>query len=157
MDTSVLLIGIVLLFIILIPFYYITKSNKVAKSKVNAIFAKLNENGAFQFKDFEKLNNKVVAIDEVHKGFVVIDMNVEPELVHFVNLNEIKSCRLTLESSKNPDTVEKITFEFEKKSGATNEVVPFYDVNDNLLGQVSVFETHQLAKKWYWTIGETLK
>lgn len=84
------------------------------------------------------------------------NLNQDKEKTYFVNLNEIKNCKLELETEKNSDSIEKISFVFENKRNIGNEVIPLYDVNENLLGQVSVFENHQLAKKWVGIVNETI-
>lgn len=153
MDTHVLIIGIIIFIILFVPVYYINKSNSVKKDKVVAVFKKFIN---YNFKRTENLNKKVLAIDEQNKGFLLIDLNKEIETFYFTDLKEIKNCRLSLETSKHSDSIEKIAFVLENKTNSSDEIIPFYDVNDNLIGQVSVFENHQLAKKWVSIINENL-
>lgn len=153
MDTHVIIIGLVIFLIILLPVYYINKSNSVKKNKLTTIFKKYAN---YNFDKTELLNKKILAIDAQNKGFLLIDLNKEKETSYFIDLKQIKNCKLVLETAKNSDSTDKILFVFENKSNSGEEIIPFYDVNDNLLGQVSVFENHQLAKKWIVIINENL-
>ena len=153
MDTHVLIIGLVLIVLMFVPLYYINKSNSVKKHKLQAIFNKFD---SYNFDVNEHLNKKIVAIDAKNNGFLLTNLNQDKEETYFVNLNEIKNCKLELETEKNSDSIEKISFVFENKRNTGNEVIPLYDVNENLLGQVSVFENHQLAKKWVGIVNETI-
>ena len=153
MDTHALIIGLVLILLMFVPLYYINKSNSVKKHKLQAIFDKFD---SYNFDVNEHLNKKIVAIDTKNNGFLLTNLNQDKEETYFVNLNEIKNCKLELETEKNSDSIEKISFVFENKRNTGNEVIPLYDVNENLLGQVSVFENHQLAKKWVGIVNETI-
>lgn len=153
MDTHVIIIGLVILLIILIPVYYINKSNSVKKNKLASIFKNYSN---YNFNITEHLNKKILAVDTQEKGFLLADLNKEKETSYFINLKQIKNCKLVLETAKNSDSTDKISFVFENKLNSGEETITFYDVNDNLLGQVSVYENHQLAKKWVVIINENL-
>jgi len=156
MDSSVTVIGLIILAITLVPIFFMIRSQSTNKAKIKAILAQHSNNGQFNFTLKETQNKKVLAIDEKNKGFIVIDFNYEPEEVRFVDLNTISSCKLIPTTESNSAAIVKIEFEFENKANAKKQYVPFYSIENDQLGQVCLYEDHQLAKKWAQVIQNTL-
>ena len=148
MDTSVTIIGLIITILIGIPLFYAMRSNSINKAKIKEIMNKFSQNNRFNFEKTETQNKKVLALDKKNKGFLLIDFNSkEKEVVNFIDLNTVESCKLAITSEGNSNTIEKIDFEFHKKDKKT-ETFPFYKIENDQMGQVCLHEDHQLAKKW---------
>jgi hypothetical protein len=148
MDTSVTIIGLVLTLVIAIPFFYSVRSSSVNKSKIKSIKDQFSQNGHFNFEITESLNKKVLALDEKNKGFLLMDFNSTPEIVSFVNLNEILASKLIVTTENKTNTTNKIELEFTYKENKKAASALFYKIENDQLGQVRLHEDHQLAKKW---------
>lgn len=148
MDTSVTIIGLILTLIIAIPLFYVIRSNSINKTKIKAIKTKFSQNNRFNFELTETQNKKVLALDEKNKGFLLMDFNAKEDVVSFVDLNTVQSCKLIPTTENNSDTILKIEFEFQFKEGKKTAFIPFYKIENDQIGQVYLYEDHQLVKKW---------
>lgn len=148
MDTSVTIIGLIITILIGIPIFYAMRSNSINKAKIKEIMNKFSQNKRFNFEKIETLNKKVLGLDEKNKGFLLMDFNSkEKEVVNFIDLNTVESCKLAITAEGNSNTIEKIDFEFHKKDKKI-ETIPFYKIENDQMGQVCLHEDHQMAKKW---------
>lgn len=148
MDTSVTIIGIIIIIIIGIPLYFVFRSNTVNRKKINQLFHQYNQNNRYNFSQHEIQNKKVIAIDEITKGLLLIDLNDEIENVLFVDLKKVASCKLVTTDSDNKKTISKIEFEFQMKNSNESKRFAFYRIEKDQIGQVCLYEDHQLAIKW---------
>ena len=148
MDTSITIIGLVLSFLIVIPILYSIRTNSLNKSKITAIKNQYSQNGHFNFDETETLNKKVLAMDAKNKGFLIMDFNPKSESNTFINLNDVQSCKLAVAKDNKSDTTNQIDLEFHYKESKKTESVPFYKIENDQMGQVCLYEDHQLAKKW---------
>jgi hypothetical protein len=148
MDTSVTIIGLVLTLIIAIPLFYSMRSSSINKAKIKAIKTKFSQNNRFIFELTETQNKKVLALDEKNKGFLLIDFNAKEEVASFVDLNTVQSCKLVPTTENNSTTIVKIELEFQYKQAKKTEYISFYKIENDQIGQVCLYEDHQLAKKW---------
>lgn len=149
MDTSVTLIGLFITALIGIPIFYAMRSNSINKTKVKEIIKKFSQNNRFNFELTETQNKKVLALDQKNKGFLLMDFNSkEQEIVNFIDLNTIDSCKLSITAEGNSNTIVKIEFEFQYKKDKKTECIAFYKIENDQIGQVCLYEDHQLAKKW---------
>jgi len=149
MDTSVTIIGLIITILIGIPLFYAMRSNSINKAKIKEIMKKFSQNNRFNFEKTETQNKKVLALDEKNKGFLLIDFNSkEKEVVNFIDLNTVDSCKLSVTTEGNSDTIVKIEFEFQYKKDKKTESFAFYKIENDQIGQVCLYEDHQLAKKW---------
>lgn len=149
MDTSVTIIGLFITALIGIPIFYAIRSNSINKTKVKEIMKKFSQNNRFNFELTETQNKKVLALDEKNKGFLLMDFNSkEQEIVNFIDLNTVDSCKLSITAEGNSNTIAKIDFEFQDKKDKKTESIAFYKIENDQIGQVCLYEDHQLAKKW---------
>lgn len=148
MDTSITIIGLVLSFLIVIPILYSIRSNSLNKSKIIAIKNQYSQNGHFNFDVTETLNKKVLAMDDKNKGFLMMDFNPKSESNTFINLNDVQSCKLAVNKESSSEIINQIDLEFHYKESKKTEQVPFYKIENDQMGQVCLYEDHQLAKKW---------
>lgn len=148
MDTSVTIIGLFITLLIGIPLFYVMRSNSINNTKIKEVKNKFSQNNRLKFELTETQNKKVLALDEKNKGFLFIDFNKKEEVATFVDLNEVHSCKLVLTTENNSDTIVKIEFEFQYKKNKKTEFIPFYKIENDQIGQVCLYEDHQLAKKW---------
>lgn len=148
MDTSITIIGLVLSFLIVIPILYSIRSNSLNKSKIIAIKNQYSQNGHFNFDVTETLNKKVLAMDDKNKGFLMMDFNPKSESNTFINLNDVQSCKLAVNKESSSEIINQIDLEFHYKESKKTEQVPLYKIENDQMGQVCLYEDHQLAKKW---------
>lgn len=147
MDTSVTIIGLFITLIIGIPLYYAMRSNSISKNKIEEIKKRFSQNNRLNFEMTEILNKKVLSLDQKNKAFLLIDFNPKEEVVTFIDLNTVHSCKLFL-TNDNSGTIVKIDFEFQYKKDKIIAFIPFYKIENDQLNQVCLYEDHQLAEKW---------
>jgi hypothetical protein len=149
MDTSVTIIGLFITALIGIPVFYAMRSNSINKTKIKEIMKKFSQNNHYNFDNTETQNKKVLALDKKNKGFLLMDFNSkEQEIVNFIDLNTVDSCKLSITAEGNSNTIVKIEFEFQYKKDKKTESIPFYKIENDQLNQICLYEDHQLAKKW---------
>ena len=149
MDTSVTIIGLFITILIGIPIFYAMRSNSINNTKIEEIKKKFSQNNRFNFELTETQNKKVLALDEKNKGFLLMDFNSkEQEIVNFIDLNTVDSCKLSITAEGNSNTIVKIEFEFQNQKDHKIESIPFYKIENDQIDQVCLYEDHQLAKKW---------
>jgi hypothetical protein len=108
MDTSVNIIGLIILILIGIPLSFAFRSNVINKKKIKAIKKQYSQNERLNFELTEAQNKKVLALDKKNKGFLFMDFNSEKDSVYFVNLNDTNSCKIVLTTENNSDTIVKM-------------------------------------------------
>jgi hypothetical protein len=149
MDTSVTIIGLFITALIGIPVFYAMRSNSINKTKIKEIMKKISQNNHYNFDNTETQNKKVLALDKKNKGFLLMDFNSkEQEIVNFIDLNTVDSCKLSITAEGNSNTIVKIEFEFQYKKDKKTESIPFYKIENDQMNQICLYEDHQLAKKW---------
>ncbi|MBA4317319.1 MAG: hypothetical protein C0412_02860 [Flavobacterium sp.] len=149
MDTSVTIIGLFITLLIGIPLFYVMRSNSINNTKIKEIKNKFSQNNRLKFELTETQNKKVLALDEKNKGFLLMDFNSkEGEVVNFIDLNTVDSCKLSITAEGNSNTIVKIEFEFQYKKDKKTVSIPFYKIENDQMNQVCLYEDHQLAKKW---------
>lgn len=143
MDTSSLIIGLVLTLVCAIPLIYIAKNQTKTRNKIKEIFKRYGQ-GKFNFTTKETHYKKLYALDEKKKGFLFIDLNDNNTEGFFVDLNEITSCKVD-EISAGENSRIIMTF----KSG-TKEIMEIilYDLATDKLGNAYWIENEQVARKW---------
>lgn len=157
MDTSVTIIGLFITILIGIPLFYVMRSNSINNNKIKEIKNKFSQNNRLKFELTETQNKKVLALDEKNKGFLFMDFNSkEKEIVYFIDLNTVESCKLSITAEGNSNTIVKIEFEFQYKKDKKTELIPFYKIENDQINQICLHEDHQLAKKWREIIQECI-
>jgi len=148
MDTSVTIIGLIIIVIIGIPLYFVFRSNAVNKKKIKQLFNQYSQDNRYNFSQHEIQNKKVIAIDEIAKGLLLLDLNEEIEKVLFVDLKKVTSCKLVITKTNNTNEISKIDFEFQYKNSNQTKLFAFYRIEKDQIGQVCLYEDHLLALKW---------
>ncbi|MEM8522179.1 hypothetical protein [Flavobacterium sp. PL12] len=148
METSITIIGLALSFLIAIPIFYSIRSNSLNKSKINSIINQYSQPGNFKFEVIDTLNKKVLAFDEHNKGFILMDFNPKTESNSFINLNDVQSCKVNVTKDSTTDDTNQVDLEFQYKNSKKSESIPFYKIVNDQMGQLCLYEDHQLAKKW---------
>jgi hypothetical protein len=144
MDTSVTFIGLAIMAVIAIPLYKVFRSNAVNKKTIREIMS-LYPN--FQFKTTHTQNKKTYALDQIGKGFLLIDFNYIPEKTSFIDLNKVSACRLIPTTENFSGEIVKIELEFLYQD-SNKELVPVYDIAHDQITQICLHEDHELAKEW---------
>lgn len=153
MDTSVTIIGLFITVLIGIPLFYAMRSNSINKNKIKEIKNKFSQNNHFNFETTEIQNKKVLALDPKNKGFLLMDFSDKAnDIVTFIDLNTTDSCKLSVTTENNSNTIVKIDFEFESKKDKKTQSATFYKIENDQINQVCLYEDHQLAKKWRETL-----
>lgn len=152
MDTSVTIIGVVISALIGIPLYKVFRASALNKNKIKEILSRFPQ---YQFGLTETQNKRVLALDPKNKGFLLIDFNHQPEVVSFVNLNEVTSCQLVPTTEGNSQDIIKIELEFLYRD-STKQMVTCYAAEHDQMTQVCLYEDHELAKRWQKQIASSL-
>lgn len=150
MDTSSLIIGLVLILICAFPIIYIAKAQGKTKNKIKDIFNKFHQ-GKFSFKTKELHFKKLFALDEQNKGFLFANLDTENDESYFVDLNGITSCKVEeITAGSNS----KIIMSFKGTKDAQEIVL--YDLQSDKLGNVYWPGNEQISKKWQKLIEDCL-
>jgi len=155
MDTSVTLIGLLIILLIAIPLTYAFRSNILNNAKIKEI-KKQYSNNHYDFSKSEIQNKKNFSIDSKKKGFLFIDYSYKVETVYFIDINNILSCRLMPTTENNTDTILKIEFELVYKKTLKKELIPIYNIDNKFLDFNCLHEDHQLGKKWNQLINDCI-
>jgi hypothetical protein len=156
MDTSVTIIGIIITILIGIPLSFAFRSNILNKSKIKEIKKQYSKNNHYNFEATESQNKKIISIDIQNKGFLFIDFSYKKEIVNFIDLNTIHSCKIIPTTNVNSDTILKLEFEFLYKETQKKKLIPIYNIDNPFLDHNCLYEDHQLAKKWLTIINESI-
>lgn len=150
MNTTVSIIGLIITLIVAIPVYLSMHSQDKNKKKIQKIIDSYSQEKNLRFNLIETQNKKTLALDETNKKFLLIDFNTVEEKVNFIDLNEVKNCKLVTTTSNDRDeTVVKIDFVFHNKEAHKQDFTcPFYTIENDKIGQICLYEDQQLAKKW---------
>ncbi|OXB04700.1 hypothetical protein B0A81_16165 [Flavobacterium plurextorum] len=156
MDTSITIIGVVIAIIVAVPIYFSARSSAANKSKILNIKKKFNPTHPEDFDLTESQNNKTLTIDQKNRKFILMNFNPNQQESIFVDLKSVSSCKLTLTTESNSDTIVKIDFEFQDKETSKKITIPFYDFDDDRIKQISVYQDHMFAKKWLKIIQDSI-
>lgn len=156
MDTSVTIIGLVIALIVAIPIYFSARSSALSKAKIKEIKKKFNPSNPQAFDLTEAINKKVLTIDHKDRKFILMNFNPNQQEATFVDLRDVSSCKLSLTTEGNSNTIVKIDFEFQQKETSKKITIPFYDFDDDRIKQISVYQDHQFAKKWLKIIQDSI-
>lgn len=141
MDTSSLIIGLVLTLICALPLIYIARSKAKTKKKINHILESFSQ-GKYVFNTREIHFKKLYALDETNKGFLFTDLDKEDKQAQFINLKEFNSCKIDeVNTGNNSKIMLYIT-----SPKASKEIV-LYD-SDDKTGNAYWLQNMQIAKKW---------
>ena len=158
MDTSVTVIGLVLLAIITIPIYYVIRSRRMNYAQIQALFAQYNQDNRYEFQLLASHNSKALGFDTQRRGLLFIDFNLNEPYVVFKDLAQSQKCDIvTLNPQGKPNTVKKVEWIFTSKNGNTqDDTLLFHDEEKPYIVPVYAHEELQLAKQWQQKIQQYL-
>jgi hypothetical protein len=156
METSIVIIGLVIALIVAIPVYFSARSNAASKSKILNIKKRFNPVHPENFDLTESQSNKTLTIDQKNKKFILMNFNPNQQESTYVDLETITSCKLVPTTESHSDTIIKIDFEFQEKDTSKKIIIPFYDFDDDRIKQISVYQDHMFAKKWLKIIQDSI-
>jgi hypothetical protein len=157
MDTSVIIIGLVITILIGIPLTLVFRSNISNKKKIAQIKKQYSQNDHYNFELTETQNKKIISIDQQNKGFLFIDFSYkDKESTYFVDLKNIILCNTIVTKESNSKTITKVEIEFIHKDTMRKELIPIYNVENHFLDFNCLYEDHILAVKWTTIISDCL-
>jgi hypothetical protein len=156
MDTSVTIIGIIIIILISIPITLVFRSNITNKAKINSIKKQYSQNDHYSFELTETQNKKILSIDQKNKGFLFIDFSYKKEDVYFVDLSNILLCSVLETTQSRLGKISKVEIELVHKDTMQKEMIPIYNIDNHFLDFNCLFEDHKLAKKWVGLINESI-
>lgn len=162
METSTTLIGLFLILLTALPIFLLLRTQHKNKSKIETILKQFNQGNSKEFNLRESLNNKIIAFNEMKKKLVLIDLNVKPEIVTYVDLNEISNSKIIREmehfdgSKSTKEFITKVEILLHNKKNQQDETLKFYDYEYEKPIQLNYFRDNQLAEKWLEIINKTI-
>ena len=162
MENSTTLIGLVLILITVFPVFLMLRTQSQNKNKIETILKGFNQGNSTEFANRDNINNKIVAFNEQKKKLVLIDLNTKPELVSYVDLNEVSDCKIIREvehnhhAPKTKDFFTKVELKFKNKSNPQESVFKFYDFEYEKPIQITYYRDNQLAEKWFEVIKKSI-
>jgi len=162
METSTTLIGLFLILLTALPIFLLLRTQHKNKSKIETVLKQFNQGNSKEFNLRESLNNKIIAFNKMKKKLVLIDLNIKPEIVTYVDLNEISNSKIIremehFESSKSKkEFITKVEILLHNKKNQQDETLKFYDYEYEKPIQLNYFRDNQLAEKWLEIINKTI-
>ncbi len=162
METSTSLIGLFLILLTALPIFLLLRTQHKNKSKIETILKQFNQGNSKEFNVRESLNNKVIAFNEPKKKLVFIDLNIKPEIVTCVDLNEITASKIIREnhhhegSNHKKEFISKVEIMLHNKKMNKEEALKFYDYDYEKPIQLNYFRDNQLAEKWLEIINKVI-
>lgn len=158
MDTSIIIIGLVLLLIVVLPIFFILNAKKINQKQVNSLFEQHSQGDEYKFQLIANQGRKVLGMDSQKKGLLFIDFNLKEPFVTFQDLKQSESCAVATSSPLGKSNVlEKIEWIFMSKKGTPiDNSVLFHDSNRNYLLPVYAHEELKIAQQWQQTIQKHL-
>ena len=151
MDKASLIIGLVLTLVCALPLFYIVNKQSQNRKKVNEIFHSFGE-GKYNFATNETHYKKIYALDKDNKAFLFLDLDKETDRTHFVDLNEMTSCKVEeISAGRNS----RIVMTFKAGAKQTKEII-LYDLATDKLGKAYWLENEKFAKKWQTLIEDCI-
>lgn len=158
METSSLLLGILLLSLFVGPMFYLAVNQNAQEKKKRKSLILLSQKNQAQLDETEYLSPVSLGLDKASKKLVVIQQT-KPRKEIILDLKEVSSCSLLKLTSENTpsetlDEVQEILLLLRTASGA-EESIPFYqDEHDSAAERESLLSA---ASKWQNLISNTLK
>lgn len=156
MDLGTIIIGIVLIALCSLPFFYMRKNDKENLKILRA----LAKGQSCEISVYEISGNLIIGMDETKKILFFIKKIQNSEIVQTVDLNTISGCEIIKSgksiNSKNSSysVIEKLTLQFHNKvKGKEEQNIDFFDSEENvhLSGEL------QTIQNWEKQINELIK
>lgn len=157
MDTPIIIIGLVLTIIIVLPIYFVLKSQKVNYKQIETLFSQHSQNNNYNFQLIATQGKKVLGMDPKKKGLLFIDFNLKEPFVKFQDLKQADSCEVAISNPVGKThTLKKVEWIFMSKGKASDNSVIFHDSDKNYLVPAYAHEELKLAQQWQHTIQKHL-
>ena len=150
MDTTIMIMGVVILAIIAIPLYFVLRGHKIDKKQIQALFEQYSQGNRYQFQLIATNNRKVLGVDPNKKGLLFIDFNLHEPFVTFQDLNQSERCEVAISNAAGrSNLLEKVEWIFiSKKAKAATDSVVFHDADRDYKVPVYAQEELLLAEQW---------
>lgn len=151
MDLGSTITGIVLLILCILPMVFLSRNRKKRENELLKTITDLAANQNAKISQFEHCGDLVIGLDETGKNLYFAKRQDETKAAKFVNLKEVKSCKVVNVSRKvsnengNHRVLEKLELKFEPIDKSKSDFIfEFYREDDRipLNGEL------QLIEKW---------
>ena len=158
METSVIIIGLIIILIIAVPLYFVMQGNKINQQQIDSLFAQYSQNNRYHFQVVASHQRKVLAMDTQNRGLLFIDFNLKEPFVVFQDLTTAKSCAVVTANPKgHTNLIKKIEWIFFSKDGTAQEQgILFHDNDKQYIVPVYTQEQLTLAAQWQEVINKNL-
>ena len=160
MDTSSLIMGLVLVSICIVPLYLFNLNRKNKKKRLLQALSNIAAQHNCTISQYDVCGENIIGMDEAKKYVFCFKKQNDEIQEHFVNLAEIKNCKTThtTRNVKHNDEVQKVTEKVELSFIPINGSEPninweFFneEVKSHMTGEL------QLVEKWTKLISAQLK
>lgn len=141
MDTSSLIIGLVMTLVCALPLIYIARTQGKTKKKIKQILESFSQ-GKYNFKTKEVHFKKLYALDEHNKGFLFTDLDKENREVHFIDLTDFNTCRIQETTTGNHSAIILYFTGVKEKK----EITLYDSIDTSAIAYWA--QNEQIAKKW---------
>ena len=100
MNSSTLLIGLILALIFIVPVMFLVRASSNAKKKYLKDLFNLAKNNNCSISEHDHWNNTVIGIDKDHRNLFYINKTTNNESTVTIDLSEVKQCQV-VNKSKN--------------------------------------------------------
>ncbi|HUW05162.1 MAG TPA: hypothetical protein VMW01_02775 [Williamwhitmania sp.] len=163
MDTSVLIIGIIIVSLVLVPIMLISSIISIKEKRLKRAFKEQCITHQLIITDPEVFKHKIIGIDPVAKVLLFVNNQVENQKSKTVNLTEVSSCRVACKTEKNnelphshEETILKVDLILTNNLTPQEEIlVNFFDVNHD--NPFEAYPMNDKAMEWQRQINKHIK
>lgn len=142
MDSTSLIIGILLLVICVLPFVWFSISNsKKRKKRIDNLIKKAKENNAY-IQEKDDWNKSIIGLDKTNKMLFFSKNSEEFDKFIFINISELQQSRIE-RTENNHKVLEKLELELTFASKPTI-VLEFFNKEETRL----IMNEYELIQKW---------
>lgn len=156
MDSSSIIIGLVILALVILPFIYFSTRNKNKENKNVKEFIQTGLKYGLEFSETEQWGNCLLGLDPVKRKILFRQFSGDQFTETVFDLNEVKSCSLlvnNLQSAGTSQAPDKIELVFQPKNKKAVENLQLYNSETDHV----VYTQLEIGEKWTKLINESLR
>lgn len=135
MNTSLLIVSLILVSSVFLPFFLLDRSGKTAASRRNKMFRLATAKNKLALSEQETWGKSFIGIDQNQKKLLFMNVEGEAQLEKLIDLNLVRDCKINASYKKssvknqNDTILLKLDLELHYFRSAKVEVLNFYDID----------------------------
>jgi|GEM_PF-2019062 hypothetical protein len=163
MDTSVIIIGIIIVSLVLLPIWLISTIISLKEKRLRKAFKELCIAHKLTIKEPELIKRKIIGIDADAKTFVYLSQQTENQDQIIVKLSEVSNCRVIRNTEKSntlphsqEETIQRVDLILTPSLTPQQEIfINFYNVKND--ASYESYPMYDKAVEWQRNINKFVK